>query len=124
MWEDIYSLLGGRTSIASTVFYGGVQPKGPLHGSTPGIMYDLMHLSHENQEKLEEMLEHIIELDDLKNGWVKSDFSMTLKALEEDWSMGGDFFGRNLPWEVPFCTGETAVTQWLWSIPRMIWCTE
>ena len=51
---------------------------------TPGIMYDLMHLSHENQEKLEEMLEHIIELDDLKNGWVKSDFSMTLKALEED----------------------------------------
>eukprot|EP00435_Cladocopium_sp_Y103_P059516 s1118_g21.t1 len=48
------------------------------------IMYDLMHLSHENQEKLEEMLEHIIELDDLKNGWVKSDFSMTLKALEED----------------------------------------
>ena len=45
---------------------------------TPGIMYDLMHLSHENQEKLEEML------DDLKNGWVKSDFSMTLKALEED----------------------------------------
>lgn len=48
------------------------------------IMYDLMHLSHENQEKLEEMLEHIIELDDVKNGWVKSDFSMTLKALEED----------------------------------------
>ena len=60
-------------------------------------MYDLMHLSHENQEKLEEILEHIIELDDVKNGWVKSDFSMTLKALEEDWSMGG--------------TGETAVTQ-------------
>lgn len=46
-------------------------------------MYDIVHLDDETKEKLEEMLEHIIELDDLKNGWVKSDFSMTQKALEE-----------------------------------------
>lgn len=48
-------------------------------------MYDIVHLDDETKEKLEEMLEHIIELDDLKNGWVKSDFSMTQKALEEVW---------------------------------------
>ena len=34
-----------------------------------GIMYDLVHLDEETNEKLEEMLEHIIELDDIKNGW-------------------------------------------------------
>jgi len=32
-------------------------------------MYDLVHLDEETNEKLEEMLEHIIELDDIKNGW-------------------------------------------------------
>ena len=34
-----------------------------------GIMYDLVHLDAETNETLEEMLEHIIELDDIKNGW-------------------------------------------------------
>ena len=47
-------------------------------------MYDVVHLDAESKEKLEEMLEHIIELDDIKNGWVKTDVSMTQRGLEEE----------------------------------------
>lgn len=48
------------------------------------ILYDLVHIPPEVNEKCEEMLEHIIELDDLRNGWARADFSMSEKALEED----------------------------------------
>lgn len=51
--------------------------------SSAGILYDLVHIPPEVNEKCEEMLEHIIELDDLRNGWARADFSMSEKALEE-----------------------------------------
>lgn len=47
-------------------------------------MYDLVHLKPETAEKLEEMIEHLIELDDLRNGWARSDFSTSEEALLED----------------------------------------
>ncbi|OLP89705.1 hypothetical protein AK812_SmicGene28834 [Symbiodinium microadriaticum] len=44
------------------------------------ILYDLLHLPSETQEKLEDMLEHIIELDDLRTGWAHA----TVSAPEEN----------------------------------------
>jgi len=67
------------------------------------IMYDLVHLDAETNEKLEEMLEHIIELDDIKNGWAKTDFSMNQRALEEDVEKDKEEFKEILTKQLKCC---------------------
>jgi len=46
------------------------------------ILYDLLHVPAEIRERIEAMLEHIIEWDDMCNGWAKQDFSVSKQQLK------------------------------------------
>ena len=48
------------------------------------ILYDFLHLPEETREKLEDMLEHIIELDDLQTGWAQPHVSTLEEHLVQD----------------------------------------
>ncbi|CAJ1375202.1 unnamed protein product, partial [Effrenium voratum] len=78
-----------------------LQMEGAIYGVC--ILYDLVHLPEEAMERLEEMLEHIIEWDDMKNGWVHSDFSVSLKDLEKDMEKDREEFKEMLQKHLRCC---------------------
>merc|ERR1712151_1019936 len=54
---------------------------GKIHGVS--ICYDLLSLSEEDQERIRDMIENVVEYDDLRNGWCPENLSRPVEDLEK-----------------------------------------